>query len=109
MAQPLTRRSLDYNHPDLREIRQGIYTQTALHEHNRESVGLCRKWNCNCCEFSQENCKRLHLCMHCLVDDGHAARECDASEEMCETNCKDKAALDPSKGKGRGKGRFCNS
>jgi hypothetical protein len=69
MAQPLTQRSLEYNDADWRPLRQGVPTAIAWHRvPGQVGVGICRKWNTNCCK--DRHCTWEHLCIHCLQTGG---------------------------------------
>jgi hypothetical protein len=86
VAQRITAGALAYRDDDCRPLVDGfpcalaLYLEPVAPATEGISIGICRKWNCNCCR--QSACRSTHICIHCLQDT-HAGWECPSSIEDC--------------------------
>jgi hypothetical protein len=88
VAQRITAGALAYHDDDCRHLRAGfpcaqvLYVEPEAPATEGIVLGICRKWNCNCCRV--DPCRSTHICIHCLQE-GHQGWVCPTSLEDCVT------------------------
>jgi hypothetical protein len=88
VAQRITAGALAYRDDDCRHLiagfpcAQALYVEPEAPATQGISLGICRKWNCNCCRVLE--CRSTHICIHCLQE-GHQGWLCTSTLEQCNT------------------------
>jgi hypothetical protein len=86
MAQRFTAGALAYRDDDCMPLVEDypcalvLYLEPVAPATDCIPIGICRKWNTNCCR--QSACRNQHICTHCLQDT-HPGWECLSSIEEC--------------------------
>jgi hypothetical protein len=109
MAQRFTAGALAYRDDDCMPLVEGHPCALAV---NMEpvapaidgiSIGICRKWNTNCCR--QSACRMSHLCTHCLQDT-HPGWQCQTPVDDCWAAQIINNQNEPNRWRAQGKGSY---